>query len=405
VLDWKTSASSKATVAFGTSLKDLSKSADATKQPDDSYEAKITGLTPGKQYYYTITATSDADQTKTDSYSGVFIARGFPVVITITENGAQAANAKIKIGSQNYTTDKSGKVSLELASGSYTVELKTQKGSKSATLTVAQKTVPDDGSAPAIQKFNFDVPATVAASTSSNNNLLLLIGGLVGGILLFGLFLFWAWRRRQGQDGQQQSTTYVAAGSDYGAWPAPPAPAPLLSEQMVAPTTPIQPTDDGSLAYTAPMDVATQPLPPMQPDMQQVEQPPLAPMADPGVTTQQTALSQEEVLQQQPAQYAYAAPAEPIQPEQIPIENSEVEPPVEPAAVQPPVEPLEPPAPSNPAPQPPAPVAEVIQTPSGQELQINHRPSEQHNSLYTKEATPQDMFEAAKNTTQPPQPL
>lgn len=368
ILNWKTSAASKGTISYGSSLKSLDKTAEATRLPDESYEAKLTDLTPGKQYYFTISATSDTDSTKTDSYSGVFTAKGFPVVITITENKAQATNAKIKIGEQNYSTDRSGKVSLELASGSYNIDVKTQKGTQSFVLAVAKKSVPEENGAPETQKFTFDVQGT-ATPTSSNNNLLMLIGGLgVGGLLIGGL-LFFLWRRRQEQD--QQPTTVIASDNGYNAWasqqPMPAFPQDQVAQPVATANTPV---DQG---YVDPAMMVAGQLPeipvdtPAEETVPQVEQ---QAVVDPALAQTQ-APEAPETYQEQPQ-----APA--------PVESAPVAP--EQAVEAPATEEL---------PLPPAPASQVVQTASGTELEINHN-AQPHNSLNIPDEEPTDMFEAPK---------
>ena len=395
LLNWKTSAPSKATVAFGTSLKDLNKKADATTLPDTTSETNLTELTPGKQYYYTITATSDADTTKTDSYSGVFTARGFPVIITITENKAQAANAKIKIGEQNYSTDKAGRISLELASGTYNIETKTQKASKSFTLSVAKKTIPESGDAPDTQRFTFDIPAA-AATASSNNSLLLLIGGIVmGAILLIGI-LFWLWRRRQNQD--DQATTMITADNDYS-WAQqsqtqPPAPTTgyPVDQSGIQQATISPPTDQAYAEPTAQIpDPTAQDFTPQAADAFVEPVAPSAPMP-----TEETTLPTENtppaISEQPAATEAFSATS--ITDEQaIAIPTEDPAQTMEPAEILPPE--------TQPAPEPElesGPPAEIIQTPTGSELQINH--GDRHNSVYIEDAEPEDMFDTAKS--QPP---
>lgn len=206
-LNWKTSSPAKNTVTYGTSLKQLDKTAEVTQEADGSYTAKLTDLGPGKRYYFTISAASEKDATKTSTYSGVFTTKGFPVMVTVTEGGQAASNAKLKISEQTYSTDKSGKINFELASGSYTVEVTTSKGSKNFTLAVAEKAIPDDGKAPDTQNFIFDVPVTETTSNSSLSPLTLIgigVGALAGLALLVGLFILW--RRRRSQQTAATST-------------------------------------------------------------------------------------------------------------------------------------------------------------------------------------------------------
>lgn len=397
LLNWKTSETSKATVSYGTSLKELNKTVDATLLPDTTYEAQLTDLTPGKQYYYTINATADSDAAKTDSYSGVFTARGFPIIITVTENKTLATNAKIKIGEQNYSTDKNGRISLELASGSYNVEIKAQNGTKSFTLTVAKKTIPKNGTAPEIQRFAFDVP-TATASTAGND-LWLLGGGLAAGFLLIGGLLFWLWRRRQNQD--QQSATVISADNDY-TWAQPQNQIQEPLPQQSFPSMPTEPTpptiDTPGLSYPDYTTASPSAIPE-----------PLSTDQIPAIPTQEAPLVDSQTIANDVDQAATMPSTEPnfSNTSDAPALETETEP-------APPIESGEPALAQMPPQEPESeiatvdtsmPAAQVIQTSEGSELQINHENEQRHNSVYIDEETPEDMFEAAKNNppSQPPQ--
>ncbi len=202
-VDWKTNIAATGTVTYGASQKQQDKNGIVTLQQDGSYEAALKDLTPGKKYYFTITAISATDATKTDSYSGTFTTKGFPVIVTVSENNKAVSSAKLKIGEQNYSTDRTGKANLELASGTYTLVITTANGSKTVKLTVVNKTIPENNGTPEKQNFSFDVPATAAPATANQGmSLTALIGIGVGGflVLLILLGLFLLYRRRKQQD-------------------------------------------------------------------------------------------------------------------------------------------------------------------------------------------------------------
>lgn len=288
-LNWKTSATAKNTVTYGTSLRQLDKTAEVTQEADGSYSAKLTDLAPGKRYYFTINSESEKDATKTSTYSGVFTTKGFPVSVTITDGGKAASSAKVKISEQNYSTDKSGKISFELASGSYTIEVTTATSSKKFTLAVAAKTIPDSGKAPDTQNFTFDIPTETASSGGLSPITLLGIGvGALATIgLLGGLFLFW--RRRKAQQGTQTASV----DTDY-TWSAQqPLPAFPQDQLSSTPEAPLEQPMAMNMEYAAPPDMAPpqeimppdqaaamalQDLPPLPeepaPEMQGVESPP-----------------------------------------------------------------------------------------------------------------------------------
>lgn len=256
-LSWKTSSPAKNTVIYGTSLSKLDKTAEVTKEPDESYIAKFIDLSPGKRYYFTINSESEKDASKTSTYSGVFTTKGFPVAVTVTEGGVATSGAKLKISEQTYSTDKSGKITFELASGSYSVEVTTSKSSKKFTLAVAEKTIPD-GKAPDTQSFTFDVPVEATADSGSLSPITLLGIG-VGVVALLGLFggLFLAWRRRKAQGAAIAAS--AASDGDYNWTAQQPLPAfpqdqqPLANYQDPTPA----PMD---MPYVAPPDT----LPPQE---------------------------------------------------------------------------------------------------------------------------------------------
>lgn len=391
-LNWTTEIASKAKVEYGTSLKQLDKTIEATKLPDGTFEAVVPDLTPGKQYYFTITATSEADASKTSTYSGVFTTKGFPVVVNITENNTPAASAKLKISEQNYSADKSGKATLELASGTYTIEVKTAKGSKTVKLAVANKSINDDGDAPETQRFTFDIPTSAATTTNNSSLPLGLIGGIIGGIALLAAALFFFLRRKSKDENGDTATVQIA--SDYNNWQQPEQPLPSFPQDQpyvgqqaqMNPGTPMDVYQDPQ--YTDPTAI-----PPVE---QAVEN--IVPDAIPPQTQQYDAATMSPSEQsidyqgQIPTEYAQASYPEQSPPvvDQQPIRQPAA-PEVQAAAPMPPAEP----------PQQEAPVA----TPStvtgatitGSDLQIQHSPQQATAASPTVTSEqPVDTYDAAK---------
>lgn len=199
VVTWKVNAGSpSATLVYGTSSTQLDKQATVQKTGDTTFTGSVTGLTPGEQYYFSISGSGTGVQTGT--YSGTFMTQGYPITITVTENNIAAANAQIQIGSTTYTTHSDGKVTIGLAAGSYTGTITTNTATLSINLAVVEKTIPADGSAPASQVASFNLTSSpLSSGPGSATTILLFLGILFGGsaILVFGVLFFINYRRRK----------------------------------------------------------------------------------------------------------------------------------------------------------------------------------------------------------------
>lgn len=200
---WKVNTANATTsINYGNSASQLDKQASVTKKADGSFTATIPELTPGNRYYFTITAKG-ADN-KDGTYSGTILTRGFPIIMTITENDSPAKAAQVKLGSRSYTTEANGKLSLGLAAGNYSGTITTDTATLTINVTVEKKTVPSDGTAPASQAFSYNLTSSpLEQGPGSNFSVLTFIGVLAGGSLLLGVgfVAFMAYRRRQFDSG------------------------------------------------------------------------------------------------------------------------------------------------------------------------------------------------------------
>ena len=218
IIEWKVNAANPTTtVTYGMKSTQLDKTATASKKEDGSFTANLTGLTPGVRYYFALTASGSDG--KTGNYSGTIITRGFPIVLTITENNIPAKNAQVKIGSNfNRSASADGKVAAGLASGSYSGTITTDTASLTINLTVEAKTIPTDGKAPSSQAFTYNLTSSpLEQGPGSGFTVLSFIGVLLGGTVILGLgfFGFLVYRRRKFENlstGGGSSTVVVEDG-------------------------------------------------------------------------------------------------------------------------------------------------------------------------------------------------
>ncbi len=249
-LAWKVNAKNPtASLTYGPSSSQLDKAASVQKKADGSFTATITGLTPGIRYYYSISGKGDGIDPS--AYSGAFITRGFPVILTITENTVEAKNAQVKIGSRSYSTTANGKLAVGLAAGSYNGTITTDTATLTINLTVTEKPVPGDGTAPASQALTYNLTSSpLAQGPGANLSIFAFVGILAAGtvILGIGLFIYINYRRHRFETGSishNQAPTVIvedgynwrpdAATSQDGPQAPPPAPiTPVPMQQASA---------------------------------------------------------------------------------------------------------------------------------------------------------------------------
>lgn len=193
------------TIAYGLSKSSATKSADVKQLEDGSYESEFGDLKPGTLYYFTIKAAS-SDSLQGATHSGTLTTRGYPVQLTIQQNGVLAPGAKVTIGQRNFVANKDAIIATELGEGNFNATIRPVGATNSypVSFAVAKRTIPSSGS-PALQSFTLNAVID-GASSDENDNLALAIGGVITGLgLLGGMIGFLIYKRKQRD--QQNDTT------------------------------------------------------------------------------------------------------------------------------------------------------------------------------------------------------
>ncbi|MFZ2544728.1 MAG: hypothetical protein WAW80_02030 [Candidatus Saccharimonadales bacterium] len=294
-ISWKVNAPNpSSTFTYGTSASGLNKNEAISKKDDGTFSTKMTGLAPGIRYYFGITATGSTGVS--GNYSGNIITRGFPIVITVTENKIAAKGAQVKIGNRNYTTTADGKISVGLASGNYSGTITTETASSPISLTVDTKTIPSDGVAPTSQTFAYNLTSSVLEQgPGSSSTIFSFIGALIVGtmILAVGFAGFMIYRRHkfenETESSNPMSTVIIDDGYD---WRSDKSNSPSVNqpenvpEQLSTPSQFSQSTNSVHISEDEPIDMfdraADLPLPtahvsPIEPNRNATEQSPNPP--------------------------------------------------------------------------------------------------------------------------------
>lgn len=237
-ISWKVNAENpSSTLSYGTKSSDLNKQAAVSKNADGTFSTAIDSLVPGQTYYFTINGSGSGD--KKGTYSSTLTTSGYPVTITVTENGAAANGAQVRINNLTRTTNTDGKTSIGLAEGKYTAKITTSTANQEFELTVVKKTIPNDGSSPETQTFTYDLKSSALdQGGGSGTAILTFVGVLIGGTALVGLGFvgFMAYRRRQYESGAgptgSQSTVIIDDGYNWREQ--------VTSQPLAPPSTPQQ---------------------------------------------------------------------------------------------------------------------------------------------------------------------
>ncbi|MDB5184072.1 MAG: Subtilisin-like protein serine protease [Candidatus Saccharibacteria bacterium] len=245
IVTWKVNANNpNSTLVYGESSTQMDKSGTVQNKGSGLFTALVSGLTPGNNYFFSI--SGGGSNTATGTYSSTIPAQGYPVTVSVTENGVASNGAQVQIGSSSFTTRQDGKITIGLAAGSYSGTISSGTATLNINLTVAEKAIPTDGTDPASQPFSFDMKSSVLSSgPGSGTTVFTFIGILFGGtvILVFGFLIFINIRRRKFDTGSD-SSGYRATSSgpsviiqdDYS-W-APPTQGTGQPDQAIPPPPP-----------------------------------------------------------------------------------------------------------------------------------------------------------------------
>ncbi|RYF29706.1 MAG: hypothetical protein EOO17_00220 [Chloroflexi bacterium] len=199
IVKWRTNipeAISRA--SLGESKDSQTTKVDVSKSEDGQFESTIKVSKLGVRHYYTLTATAGDGQSAT--YSGNFTPVGYPVNLTVKENGGTAKNRTIKVGGSDYKTDDNGTARIELASGEYTATITTSNNSKQdAKFTVKTADVSSDDKI-ATQNITLEITTSPArtASKQTFSPALLITGAVAFTTTLAGTVVgFLLYRRRR----------------------------------------------------------------------------------------------------------------------------------------------------------------------------------------------------------------
>lgn len=218
-VNWKVSdPSATPTVVYGTSKSTMKSPAEVTKQPDGSYQTVFKDLKLGTLYYFSIKVAA-TDNLRGGTYSDSFTTKGFPVQLTIQQNGLLLPGAKTVIGERTFTANKEAIIVTELSDGRHTATI-TPTGSTTpitVEFTVQKKTIPASGS-PAIQNIVLN-PMTAESSgqsDSSASSTILVIGSLAGLALVVGVIGFILYRRKSVSTDYPQQVDADLLSNNYG---------------------------------------------------------------------------------------------------------------------------------------------------------------------------------------------
>jgi len=204
------------TLTFGTSKTNQMTNATVIKESDGSFSATLPDLKLGALYYFTIKATSES-KLQGATYNGTFTTRGYPVQLTIQQNGVLAPSAKVWINNRSFVANKDAIITTELGNGTYDASI-APAGSTTAykaSFTVQKKTIPANGN-PGLQSFVLNI--TLANTGTESDNALSVIGMIVlvlstvAGLASLVFYL----RRRQDQQEPQAAVDSDLLAASYG---------------------------------------------------------------------------------------------------------------------------------------------------------------------------------------------
>lgn len=185
-------------LVYGESKDNQTTKVETTKKEPGVFESIIPTKKLATPHYFTISAT--AGDGKIATYSDHFTTKGYPVIITVKESGKVARKAILELNKKTYISDDSGKVTLELAAGTYTPVITTSNKLKSTeSFTVKQAAIdPDKGAETQYVAFDIHPPAAQQTTTQTPSFLLIIGASIAISLLAAGAVIgFLIYRRRQ----------------------------------------------------------------------------------------------------------------------------------------------------------------------------------------------------------------
>lgn len=205
------------TFAYGTSKGTLKNDGTVTQLDDGSYAVELSDLKPGTLYYFSIKAAS-VDNLQGATYDGVLTTRGYPVQLTIQQNGVLAPGAKVKIGERSFVANKNAIITTELGEGNYQATITPIDTSESlmAGFVVKKLSIPTSGN-PDLQSFLLNVTLSGSGGSIDNTALFSIIGGVLAAVTAIGGFIGFLLLRRRQTSEQTESVDADLLAANYGA--------------------------------------------------------------------------------------------------------------------------------------------------------------------------------------------
>lgn len=277
------------TLSYGTSKANQNSKAEVNKLDDGSFEGEFMGTKPGTLYHFTISAVAN-DELKNTNYKGTFLTKGYPIQITVKQNGILAPGAKVNIGERNFIADKNATIITELGEGTFDASVTPKESSLAykTNFVVKNVSVPQNSS-PEVQKITLD--GTIISDTEvSNDNPLPLILGAIAVISSIGLIGFIVYRKKSNVKNEDQSIDTDILISNYGNALEDArnhTPEPNLDVQATAPSIPSDQTHI-DWSQTNPLPPSDELIPDPAPQAPSSIQPPEPPPASDNFTTDQS---------------------------------------------------------------------------------------------------------------------
>ncbi|NCU30841.1 hypothetical protein EOM57_03470, partial [Candidatus Saccharibacteria bacterium] len=190
IVEWKGANGLKdVSFSYGQTGKDkVLLAADLIIEQNGDYTARISSLETLSSYEFVISGvTSDG---KNVSYTGLVTTRGYPTEISITSDNKAISGAKLLVMGYEYTTDKSGKIHLELKTGRVPVKISFGKYSSNESINVKEVKLAKNNTASEIQKFSFEI----AGSTTKSNSMYWFL--IIPVIIFIGFILYIIFKKR-----------------------------------------------------------------------------------------------------------------------------------------------------------------------------------------------------------------